>query len=161
MAKLTTDELLDVFKEMTLIELSEFVKQFEDTFGVTAALGGLVQINPFWLYGPYNASQVSSGSQPDFYAAFGDGIARLFPAWETRLWGFTIPAPFYAVVLLGPIFIGMFAYPWIEAKLTKDRAMHNLLQRPRDVPVRTALGAISIAFYIVLVISGGNDVIAE
>ncbi|MBY9074724.1 50S ribosomal protein L7/L12 [Nocardioides sp. WL0053] len=37
MAKLTTDELLDAFKEMTLLELSEFVKQFEDTFGVTAA----------------------------------------------------------------------------------------------------------------------------
>ena len=37
MAKLNTDELLDVFKEMTLIELSEFVKQFEETFGVTAA----------------------------------------------------------------------------------------------------------------------------
>ncbi|MBB1512417.1 50S ribosomal protein L7/L12 [Tessaracoccus sp. MC1627] len=37
MAKLTTDELLDAFKEMTLIELSEFVKIFEDTFGVTAA----------------------------------------------------------------------------------------------------------------------------
>ncbi|HET7355288.1 MAG TPA: 50S ribosomal protein L7/L12 [Nocardioidaceae bacterium] len=36
MAKLTTDELLDAFKEMTLLELSEFVKQFEDTFGVTA-----------------------------------------------------------------------------------------------------------------------------
>jgi len=37
MAKLSTDELLEAFKEMTLIELSEFVKQFEDTFGVTAA----------------------------------------------------------------------------------------------------------------------------
>ena len=37
MAKLSTDELLDAFKEMTLIELSEFVKLFEDTFGVTAA----------------------------------------------------------------------------------------------------------------------------
>ncbi len=37
MAKITTDELLDAFKEMTLIELSEFVKQFEETFGVTAA----------------------------------------------------------------------------------------------------------------------------
>ena len=37
MAKLTTDELLDAFKEMTLLELSEFVKQFEETFGVTAA----------------------------------------------------------------------------------------------------------------------------
>jgi len=37
MAKLTTDELLDAFKELTLLELSEFVKQFEETFGVTAA----------------------------------------------------------------------------------------------------------------------------
>jgi large subunit ribosomal protein L7/L12 len=37
MAKLSTDEMLDVFKEMTLLELSEFVKQFEETFGVTAA----------------------------------------------------------------------------------------------------------------------------
>ena len=37
MAKLSTDELLDAFKEMTLIELSEFVKNFEETFGVTAA----------------------------------------------------------------------------------------------------------------------------
>ena len=37
MAKLSTDELLEQFKEMTLIELSEFVKQFEETFGVTAA----------------------------------------------------------------------------------------------------------------------------
>ena len=37
MAKLSTDDLLESFKEMTLIELSEFVKQFEDTFGVTAA----------------------------------------------------------------------------------------------------------------------------
>ena len=37
MAKLTTEELLDAFKEMTLVELSEFVKQFEDTFEVTAA----------------------------------------------------------------------------------------------------------------------------
>jgi large subunit ribosomal protein L7/L12 len=37
MAKINTDDLLDAFKEMTLLELSEFVKQFEDTFGVTAA----------------------------------------------------------------------------------------------------------------------------
>jgi large subunit ribosomal protein L7/L12 len=42
MAKLSTDELLDAFKEMTLLELSEFVKQFEDTFGVTAAAPGAV-----------------------------------------------------------------------------------------------------------------------
>jgi large subunit ribosomal protein L7/L12 len=46
MAKLSTDELLDAFKEMTLIELSEFVKQFEDTFGVTAAAPVAVAASP-------------------------------------------------------------------------------------------------------------------
>ena len=46
MAKLSTDELLDSFKEMTLIELSEFVKQFEDTFGVTAAAPAAVAAAP-------------------------------------------------------------------------------------------------------------------
>jgi large subunit ribosomal protein L7/L12 len=46
MAKLSTDELLDAFKEMTLLELSEFVKQFEDTFGVTAAAPVAVAAGP-------------------------------------------------------------------------------------------------------------------
>ena len=46
MAKLSTDELLDAFKEMTLLELSEFVKQFEDTFGVTAAAPAAVAAAP-------------------------------------------------------------------------------------------------------------------
>ena len=46
MAKLSTDELLESFKEMTLIELSEFVKQFEDTFGVTAAAPAAVAAAP-------------------------------------------------------------------------------------------------------------------
>ena len=46
MAKLSNDELLDAFKEMTLLELSEFVKQFEDTFGVTAAAPVAVAAGP-------------------------------------------------------------------------------------------------------------------
>ena len=46
MAKLTTDELLDAFKEMTLLELSEFVKQFEETFGVTAAAPAVASAAP-------------------------------------------------------------------------------------------------------------------
>jgi ubiquinol-cytochrome c reductase cytochrome b subunit len=52
-------------------------------------------------------------------------------------------------------------YPFIEARFTKDKQAHHLLQRPRDVPARTALGAMAIAFYLVLVLSGGNDVIAD
>jgi large subunit ribosomal protein L7/L12 len=52
MAKLNTDELLDAFKEMTLIELSEFVKQFEETFGVTAAAPVAVAAAPAASGGP-------------------------------------------------------------------------------------------------------------
>ncbi|SDO66892.1 cytochrome bc complex cytochrome b subunit [Geodermatophilus sp. DSM 45219] len=132
-------------------------------FGVCAALGGLVQINPVWLWGPYNPAQVSAASQPDWYVMFLDGSTRLFPAWDINLPGnYTIPALFWpTVVLPGIIFTLMAAYPMIERKLTRDTASHHLLQRPRDVPVRTSLGMMALAFYVVLLISGGNDVIAE
>jgi ubiquinol-cytochrome c reductase cytochrome b subunit len=132
-------------------------------FGVCAALGGLVQINPVWLWGPYNPSQVSSASQPDWYVMFLDGSTRLFPAWDINLPGdYTIPALFWpTVVIAGLIFTVLMLYPMIERKLTGDTASHHLLQRPRDVPVRTSLGVMAIAFYVVLLLSGGNDVIAD
>jgi ubiquinol-cytochrome c reductase cytochrome b subunit len=131
-------------------------------FAVCAALGGLAQINPVWLFGPYNTAQVSAGSQPDWYIGFLDGSTRLFPSWEIRVWHHTIPPLFWpTVVLPGILFTLAGAYPFLEAKLTKDRALHNLLQRPRDVPVRTGLGAMAISFYAVLLLSGGNDLIAK
>jgi ubiquinol-cytochrome c reductase cytochrome b subunit len=131
-------------------------------FAVTAALGGLAQINPVWLFGPYNPAQVSSGSQPDWYMMFLDGSTRLFPSWEIRLWGYTIPPLFWpTVVLPGILFTLAGAYPFIEARMTNDTKAHNLLQRPRDVPVRTGLGAMAITFYLVLFLSGGNDLIAK
>jgi len=135
---------------------------FMVVFGITAALGGLVQINPIWLYGPYDPSQVSAGSQPDWYIGFLDGSTRLFPAWDLYIFGYNIPPLFWpTIVLPGLLFTLLGLYPFIEAKLTKDRAHHNLLQRPRDVPVRTAIGAMALAFYTVLWISGGNDLIAD
>ena len=132
-------------------------------FGVCAALGGLVQINPIWLWGPYNPAQVSSASQPDWYVMFLDGSTRLFPAWDINLPGnYQIPALFWpTVVLPGIVFTLLALYPMIERKLTRDTASHHLLQRPRDVPVRTSLGMMALTFYVVLLISGGNDVIAE
>ncbi|RBY82609.1 cytochrome b [Geodermatophilus sp. TF02-6] len=132
-------------------------------FGVCAALGGLVQINPVWLWGPYNPAQVSSASQPDWYVMFLDGSTRLFPAWDINLPGnYTIPALFWpTVVIAGIIFTVLALYPIIERKLTRDTASHHLLQRPRDVPVRTSLGVMAITFYVVLLLSGGNDVIAD
>jgi ubiquinol-cytochrome c reductase cytochrome b subunit len=132
-------------------------------FGVCAALGGLVQINPIWLWGPYNPAQVSAASQPDWYIGFLEGSMRLFPAWEINLPGnYQIPAPFWPTVFLpGVLFTLLALYPIIERKLTRDTASHHLLQRPRDVPVRTSLGAMALAFYLVLFISGGNDIIAD
>jgi ubiquinol-cytochrome c reductase cytochrome b subunit len=132
-------------------------------FAVLAALGGLAQINPVWLYGPYDASQVSAGSQPDWYVGFLDGSTRLMPNWENEIGGYTLSwnVLIPTVVMPGVIFTAMALYPWLEARFTGDKAFHNLLDRPRDVPVRTAIGAMSITFYVVLMIAGGNDVIAS
>ncbi|GIH08804.1 ubiquinol-cytochrome c reductase cytochrome b subunit [Rhizocola hellebori] len=135
---------------------------FMVVFGLIALMGGLFQINPIWLFGPYEAAVVSAGSQPDWYVMFLDGSTRLMPAWEIRIWGYTIPPLFWpTVVLPGILSTVPMLYPFIEARLTKDKGHHNLLQRPRDMPERTGLGAAGIAFYLVLAFSGGNDIIAD
>jgi ubiquinol-cytochrome c reductase cytochrome b subunit len=126
--------------------------------GVLIVMGGVFQINPIWNFGPYNPAQISAGSQPDFYMGWSDGMARLFPAWEIVLGNWRIPAVFWASIgFLPVIFILAILYPSVERKMTGDNALHNLLQRPRDVPVRTALGMMSIAFYMVLLMSSAND----
>ncbi|MEV8440387.1 cytochrome bc complex cytochrome b subunit [Actinosynnema sp. NPDC051121] len=134
---------------------------FAVVVAVTAIMGGIFQINPIWNFGPYNAAQVSAGVQPDWYMGWTDGLIRLWPAWEFYLGNYTIPAPFLPFMLGLPLLTGLAAvYPWIERKMTKDYAHHNLLQRPRDVPVRTSLGAMAISYFMVLLLSGGNDIIA-
>ncbi|MGI5178571.1 cytochrome b [Dactylosporangium sp. CA-152071] len=139
---------------------------FMIVFAMMAALAGLFQINPIWLFGPYKAAVVSAASQPDWYVMFLDGAARLFPAWEIRFHlfgnGYTLPPIFWPTVVL-PGLLAMLSifYPFIEQRFSKDKAVHNLLQRPRDNPSRTALGAMAIAFYMVLLASGGNDVVAD
>ncbi|MGZ8180268.1 cytochrome bc1 complex cytochrome b subunit [Williamsia sp. SKLECPSW1] len=134
---------------------------FAVTFGVLAIMAGVLQINPIWTIGPYNPAHVSAGSQPDIYMMWTDGLARLMPAWEIYFGNkYMIPAIFWVVLLIGVIITVMVAYPWIEKRLTGDDAHHNLLQRPRDVPVRTGIGAMALGFYIVLTLSCMNDIIA-
>ncbi|TCP55099.1 menaquinol-cytochrome c reductase cytochrome b subunit precursor [Tamaricihabitans halophyticus] len=135
---------------------------FAIVVGVCALLGGLFQINGIWNLGPYNASQVSAATVPDWYIAWTDGLLRIWPAWEVYLGNWTIPAPFFPFMMGLPMLLGIAAvYPWLERKLTKDNAHHNLLQRPRDVPVRTSLGAMAITYFLVTLITTGNDVIAD
>ena len=139
---------------------------FMVVFGVIALMGGLFQINPIWLFGPYEAAVVSAGSQPDWYVMFLDGSTRLMPAWEITIPigdGYTIPALFWpTVVLPGILTVLPMFYPFIEARLTQgQRACTTCCSVRGTCPTRTGLGAMAIAFYMVLTLSGGNDVIAD
>jgi ubiquinol-cytochrome c reductase cytochrome b subunit len=131
-------------------------------FGICALLGGIAQINPIWLYGPYYPDQISAGSQPDWYIGFLEGSLRAMPNWETNIWGHTISWNILVpgLVLPGLMMGSMAIYPFLEAWVTGDTREHHLLDRPRDAPVRTGLGAMALSFYILLFINGGNDIIA-
>ncbi len=131
-------------------------------FGVTALLGGLFTINPIWNYGPYNPAEVTAGSQPDWYMGWVEGAVRIMPAWEFELFGLTWSMNVFipAVLLLGLLTMVLAMYPFVERWVTKDEREHHLLQRPRDTPVRTALGVAGMTFYGLCWVGGGNDIIA-
>ena len=131
-------------------------------FGVIAFLGAVASINPIWLYGPYTPGQVSAGSQPDWYMGWLDGLVRMSPPLETHAFGHTISWNILipGLIVPGILFTGMALYPFIESWMTGDKREHHLLDRPRNAPNRTALGATSITFMLVALINGGNDVIA-
>jgi ubiquinol-cytochrome c reductase cytochrome b subunit len=131
-------------------------------FGVTAFISAVASINPIWLYGPYTPGQISAGSQPDWYMGWLDGLVRMAPPLETYIFGHTISWNILipALIVPGIIFTGMAFYPFIESWITGDKREHHLLDRPRNVPNRTALGVMSITFVMISLINGGNDIIA-
>ncbi|MDP8992386.1 MAG: cytochrome bc complex cytochrome b subunit [Actinomycetota bacterium] len=127
-----------------------------------AALGGLAQINPVWLYGPFHPEAVSTAAQPDWYLGWIEGALRVFPAWEISVGGKTIANPFFPSVLMpGITFALLYLWPFIEARVTKDYAEHHLLDRPRNRPVRTAIGAGVLTFYVVMTLAGAQDVFSQ
>jgi ubiquinol-cytochrome c reductase cytochrome b subunit len=129
--------------------------------GVLAALGGLVQINAVWLYGPFDPSAVSSPAQPDWYLGWLEGALRLAPNWEIHLFGHTIAEPFLpGVVVPGLFFTILAAWPFIERRITKDDRPHNLLDKPRDAPLRSGVGAAGLTFMTILTFMGSNDVLS-
>ncbi len=135
---------------------------FFAVFAVLIAMGGLAQVNPVWLYGPFRADQVPSPAQPDWWLGWVEGALRIFPPWETRAFDYEIPNPFFPGVLLPGITFGLlYLWPFLEARLTKDRDPHHLLDRARDRPVRTAMGVTTLTFYVMLQLSASNDLIAN
>ncbi|MEV0001717.1 cytochrome bc complex cytochrome b subunit [Micromonospora sp. NPDC050980] len=135
---------------------------FAWVLAVLFALGGLVQINPVWLYGPFAPGQATSPAQPDWYVAWGDGALRLFPPWEFRIAGHLVPAPFFPGVALGGVtFLALYAWPFLERLCTGDRRPHQLLDRPRDHPVRTGIGVAALTFFAALVVTAGDGILAR
>lgn len=128
---------------------------------ILAFMGGLLQINPIWSYGPFDPTTASAPAQPDWYVGWLEGALRLFPPVEFTVFGVTVPSTFFpGIVIPGIAFAVMTMWPFIEARLTGDRATHHLLDNPRDVPGRVAVGAGALAFFILLTLAGGNDVLA-
>jgi len=72
-----------------------------------------------------------------------------------------LPGLFFPTVLLPFVtFAVLYAWPFLEARFTGDHGAHNILDRPRERPVRTAIGVGAIAFYGVLLIAGSDDILA-
>jgi ubiquinol-cytochrome c reductase cytochrome b subunit len=132
------------------------------TVGLVTLMAGTLTISPVWLYGPSSPANAYAGSQPDWYTAFLDGALRLVPpGWEVFLWGRT-----WTLALLVPLgaiggFFGLLiTWPYLEERLTHDKSDHEVLDRPRDHPIRTGLGAAGATFYGGLGLSGSADVLA-
>jgi ubiquinol-cytochrome c reductase cytochrome b subunit len=131
-------------------------------FGVIMLIAATFTINPVWNYGGYDPSPVSAGTQPDWYIGWLDGALRLAPSHlEVAAGGVT-----WAWNILLPMIVGVgflvvvAAYPFIEAWVTGDKREHHVLDRPRNAPTRTAIGAAGVTFYAVLWAGAGTDLIA-
>jgi len=133
------------------------------TFGVLALFGAFAQINPIWLFGPYDPGAISSASQPDWYMGVLEGSLRIMPGWEINAWGHTLSLSVLipAALPLGIVFGGAAAWPWVEAWVTGDKRHHHVNTRPRNAPVRTATGIAAVTFYGLLWLAGANDVLAD
>jgi ubiquinol-cytochrome c reductase cytochrome b subunit len=131
--------------------------------GVLWALGGLAQINPIWQFGQYQPYKISYAVQPDWYMGWLDGALRIMPPLSTTLWGHTVAWVVFlpAVLFPGLCFALFYAWPFVEAKVTGDRAEHHLLDRPREKPRRTAIGVGALAFFFVLFGASSTDVLAN
>jgi ubiquinol-cytochrome c reductase cytochrome b subunit len=132
---------------------------FAATAGVLFLLGGLVQINPIWLWGPFHTYQATNGAQPDWYLGWLIGALRIVPSLDVVIGGYTlVPNPFWGGALLPLVFFGfLYAWPLLERRLTGDHAYHNLLERPRDAPARTAIGMAVLTAVFLVFLAGSAD----
>jgi ubiquinol-cytochrome c reductase cytochrome b subunit len=152
--------------DRTLVGLPAFPGQAPRSLALMVAvaavlflLGGLVQINPVWLWGPYETALGTNGAQPDWYLGWLIGGLRLVPGFDVTIGDRTlVPNPFWGGALFPLVVFGALAlWPWLERRLTGDRGWHNLLDRPRDAPLRTALGWAFLSWVFLVFFAGSSD----
>jgi ubiquinol-cytochrome c reductase cytochrome b subunit len=133
---------------------------FAAVAAVLVLMGGLIQINPVWLWGPYHIYVGTNGAQPDWYLGWLIGALRLMPNLEIHVFGHTIvPNPFFGGALFpGVVFGLLYALPWLDRRfISKDYRRHDLLERPRENPLRTALAASVLSGVAVVFAAGSVD----
>jgi ubiquinol-cytochrome c reductase cytochrome b subunit len=126
---------------------------------VLFALGGLVQINPIWQWGPYSVADATNAAQPDWYLGWLIGAMRLVPSFDLTIGNYTlVPNPFWGGAAFPLVVFAVLAiWPWAERRVTGDRGFHNVLDRPRDHPGRTAFGAAFLTWVLLVFFSGSAD----
>jgi quinol---cytochrome-c reductase cytochrome b subunit len=152
--------------EKKVVGMPTFPAYMPRTFGLAFAvaavlflMGGLIQINPIWQWGPYHISQATNGAQPDWYLGWLIGALRLIPSFDVTIGNYTlIPNPFWGGAAFPLfVFLVLFLWPALERRVTGDYAFHNLLDRPRDAPWRTAIGVAFFTWIFVVFLAGAAD----
>ncbi|MEV4477357.1 ubiquinol-cytochrome c reductase cytochrome b subunit [Nonomuraea sp. NPDC049504] len=129
---------------------------------VTFGLGGLVQINPVWVWGPFEPANSTTPAQPDYFLGWVEGMIRLFPAAEFWVFGHLVPSPFLPAVALPLLMVlVMYAWPWLDRLVTGDRGRHHVAARVRERPGRTAVGAWAVAQAGLLLFAASDDLMAR
>jgi ubiquinol-cytochrome c reductase cytochrome b subunit len=127
--------------------------------GVLFLLGGLVQINPIWQWGPYETYLSTNGAQPDWYIGWLIGALRLMPPLELNIGDYTlVSSPFWGGALFPLVVFGvLYAWPALGRRLFDDDSKHNLLERPRENPRRTALALAFLVWVFTVFAAGATD----
>ncbi len=134
-------------------------------FAVAAVVflaGGLVQINPVWVWAEFYPETIMSPSVADWYILWIEGALRLFPPVEFRVFGFLVPNQFWAGVFLPALTFGaLYLWPLIDRRLTGDRGTHHLTGQPREAPVRVGVGVMALTFYATLLVAGMQELVVQ
>ena len=127
--------------------------------GLLFLLGGLIQINPIWQWGPFEPWLGTNGAQPDWYLGWLIGALRLMPSFDVTIGHFTVvPNPFWGGVLFPLVVLAVLGtFPWVERRFTRDRSVHNIADRPRDAPTRTAFGVAFLSWVFLVFVFGAAD----